>query len=239
MDFGRVVLLLVCVLALEANGFSFAHNAAQSSYPGVPAHLELVSVAVFHRHGDRSQVSRSPGPAFPHSTDTDDVWKALMPTAESQAIMGAAMSDKSSIADPSAAEVEARGVQIDYNRADVAALDPEVYSGWERANYPYGMLTEKGFQEMRAVGSELRRRYSGPLFPESGIKGGSVYARATNFCRTKQSLRSLLVVSLPNASLSSPPLTSTRLLADTSSDAHSSPRASHTRLALVGGVARH
>ena len=176
---------------VQTLGSGFAHNAALSSYTPVPAHLELISVAVFHRHGDRSQVARSPGPAFPHDVATDEMWSSRMPTADSLAIIAAAASDAAVVVDPAAKEVEDRDVAIDW--AVIDAL-PDLYSGWERANYPYGMLTEQGVQEMRAVGTELRKRYVGSLFTESGgkLSGDSVYARTTNFCRTKQSLRALL-----------------------------------------------
>ena len=33
-----------------------------------------------------------------------------------------------------------------------------IYNGWDRKNIPYGQLTELGANQMKSIGSELRRR---------------------------------------------------------------------------------
>ena len=189
-----LILVKTCLLASVAGYNAFSFDSSKSSYKQVPNGYELVAVAVFHRHGDRSQVSRSPGPAFLHSVERDAEWKSRMPSAESRKLMSRAAADETEFDDPAAKEVLERGIDIDFD--EINALEKDLYSGWERANFPYGMLTEVGFQEMKAVGEELRRRYRGSLLPQEEqepLNHEWIYARSTNFCRTKQSLRGLLV----------------------------------------------
>jgi hypothetical protein len=72
-------------------------------------------------------------------------------------------------------------------------LKDVLFTGWDAKNIPYGQLTELGSNQLVAVGKELRFRYIGTLLPENNSDLSSImYCRSTNFCRTVQSLRSLL-----------------------------------------------
>jgi hypothetical protein len=187
-----VFLVVMGVFAHQASHL-FSHSSTSAKLPPIPPNYELKAVAVVHRHGDRSQIARSAGPAFPHNEKLDQEWIARMPSSQSIISMTAAAVDDERFEDASAQEVLER--DIDINIDQINSLNDEVYSGWERANYPYGQLTERGFQELKSVGKELRRRYVGTLLPNdvSQSQGEYIHARSTNFCRTKQSLRSLLV----------------------------------------------
>lgn len=68
-----------------------------------------------------------------------------------------------------------------------------LFSGWDYKNIPYGQLTNLGSNQLIEVGRELRKRYIGIILPDDQSDISSVlYCRSTNFCRTVQSLRSLL-----------------------------------------------
>lgn len=45
----------------------------------IPQQLDLKSVLIIHRHGDRSQIGRSLGPSFPESDETAKFWHSKMP----------------------------------------------------------------------------------------------------------------------------------------------------------------
>ena len=203
----------------------FSHVASKTSAPSIPPNLHLVAVACVHRHGDRSQIAKMEtlGPIYNTKKDDNDktdyfidmntgkaakiddnnnnnenanilsiksLWKDKMPIAESMKCMNeAAIEDK--VDDPASSTYPV----LEFTPGD-SRLDETLYSGWERNNYPYGQLTEKGFQELFTLGQELRKRYidTGLLGDSNSntVDGNLFYCRSTNFCRTKQSLRSLI-----------------------------------------------
>jgi hypothetical protein len=177
----RVVSPLFLMQSLRpAAGHTIANPLPQ--YTPVPGHLELGHVIVIHRHGDRAQISRVLGSAYPESETLASEWRSKLPSERSRKGMLLA-------AHP--------GENLVLQSADADAVDVErtLYSGWDAVNSPYAQLTEVGCAELRRVGAELRMRYvqSGFLSPDlAQASGGSLYLRSTSMCRTQQSLRSLL-----------------------------------------------
>jgi lysophosphatidic acid phosphatase type 6 len=172
--------------------------------------MELVSVVVLHRHGDRSQIAKATGPIHPITAELEDAYVTQMPSLQSLRLMLSAATEET-VEDPASKGTleggerpdfsngvgkgakEVRGVGVGIGLGLAVVEEMEVYSGWERKNYPFGMLTERGFLQMRDVGRELRRRYiDSAILPSTDPNPNLLYCRSTNFCRTKQSLRSLL-----------------------------------------------
>lgn len=148
--------------------------ALSSSYKSIPTDMDLKSVVVIHRHGDRSQISRSLGTRYPESRTLASAWSKLLPTERSCKAMLLAAQPGDAVA----------------RNGDIIAVDDTLYGGWDRINKPYGQLTDLGSQQLVSVGKKLRERYSTLL---TGIARNDIYCRSTNTCRTGQSIRSLLV----------------------------------------------
>jgi Histidine phosphatase superfamily (branch 2) len=153
-----------------------AHNVAHvvtSTYDAIPEHLSLTNVVVIHRHGDRSQISREIGPNFPETSDIKDIWTSKLPVETTMMTMAAA------------AHVPTDVMSLNVKKA--------IFTGWDEKNIPYGQLTELGAHQLINIGRELRRRYVGSLLPSESFDASTLlYCRSTNFCRTIQSIRSLL-----------------------------------------------
>ena len=153
-----------------------AHIIQSAPYEPLPSHLRLRNVVVVHRHGDRSQITREIGPLYPEDAQIESIWNDLMPSKETVIGMVAA-----------AALPEEIMLSGSKDPKDV------IYTGWDKDKIPYGMLTDVGAKQLRNIGTELRRRYVGTLLPANVEDASSwLYCRSTNFCRTMQSLRSLL-----------------------------------------------
>jgi hypothetical protein len=102
-----------------------------------------------------------------------DIWDSKLPSLDSMSAMA------------SAAHIHPDLIS--------SPLKDVLFTGWDAKNIPYGQLTELGSNQLVAVGTELRSRYIGTLLPENNSDLSSImYCRSTNFCRTVQSLRSLL-----------------------------------------------
>ncbi|KAJ1425675.1 histidine phosphatase superfamily [Ochromonadaceae sp. CCMP2298] len=169
-------------LMQSLSGRAYAHTIASQPLPKyvpVPVELELGTVIVIHRHGDRAQISRILGGAYPESETLAAQWQEKLPTERSRRAMMLA-------AHPGENLVLKGDLEVDV----VSTL----YSGWDKVNIPYAQLTEVGCSELQMVGRELRQRYveSGFLPPDLAQAAGAVYARSTSMCRTQQSVRSLL-----------------------------------------------
>ena len=153
-----------------------AHNVAHvvtSVYDPIPDHLSLTNVVIIHRHGDRSQISREIGPNFPETSDVKDIWNSKLPSDATMLTMAAAAH-----------------LPPDLRQKDVRSA---IFTGWDEKNIPYGQLTELGANQLISIGKELRRRYLGTLLPDKYMDASTLlYCRSTHFCRTIQSLRSLL-----------------------------------------------
>lgn len=116
------------------------------------------------------------GPSFPETSDIKDIWNAKLPIKTTMQKMAAA-------------------AHIPHEEFHANELKNLIYTGWDEKNIPYGHLTELGANQLINFGKELRRRYLGTvLLPDDGNQDISslLYCRSTNFCRTMQSLRSLL-----------------------------------------------
>ena len=154
-----------------------AHIIQSAPYEPLPSHLRLRNVVIIHRHGDRSQITREIGPLYPEDPKIESIWNHALPSKESILGMAAA-----------AALPEEILLSGSKDPKDV------IYTGWDKEKSPYGMLTDLGANQLKNIGSELRRRYVGTLLPINAADDASswLYCRSTNFCRTMQSLRSLL-----------------------------------------------
>jgi lysophosphatidic acid phosphatase type 6 len=184
------------------------YNAGSNEYVKVPEGYDLDRVVVVHRHGDRSQISRTLGPNNPESDEVASFWKTKLPNDKTKRRM--ARSFQSSIHVTEAAEAAA--VNIDGSSTAAAPTttnsaapiysvrDRHLYSGEDKDAYPYAQLTELGAQQLINIGSLLRNRYLSEhgeyqLFSTESRDNfvDHVYLRSTNMCRTLQSLRSLVV----------------------------------------------
>ena len=150
-----------------------AYTVSSHKYSPIPEKLALKNVVVIHRHGDRAQISREIGPNHPEKPEIREIWQSKLPSEEALLAMAAA------------AEIPSEHLDSDVQK--------QLYTGWDHSNSPYGQLTQLGSQQLFSVGAELRRRYLGLVLPDSLSEASkTLYCRSTNFCRTHQSLRSLL-----------------------------------------------
>lgn len=137
-------------------------------------------MVVVARHGDRVPIARRIGKVIEDSPEQQALWRSKLPTQE---------------------EIAAWRQRYPPQDPDLAPLDLH--------EFPYAQLTMRGAQELRALGSHLRRRYVEQLrfLPEEhgpqqqeGQGQPIVYARATNIRRTQQSLQNLLLGLYPEGS---------------------------------------
>ena len=175
----RLITCLIYTLMQHSRLAQSLEGPTASRYSPLPAGFELRKVVVIHRHGDRAQISRSLGEKYPESKDLTAKWHSLLPTEQTcRAMLSAAHQGKALVVDS-------------HNVVDVKQ---SLYAGWDKVRFPYAQLTQVGFQQMSAVGKELRSRYVGTLLTgDIRRDSGAIYCRSTNMCRTSQSLRSLLV----------------------------------------------
>ena len=152
----------------------------------VPLHLNLKTVVVLHRHGDRSQISKTLSPRYPENQTHTNIWISKMILPESHEIMSKIGDIDKNLFD---AKLTDEPISTDH-------LPPiETYAGWDRKNFPYGQLTQLGFQQLYSVGTALRSRYIdflGRDLNDGKVPQDLIYARSTNFSRTIQSLKALL-----------------------------------------------
>ena len=170
-----LLLLLFAVIMLS-------RSVAGSCTP-IPSNMKLLSVIVIHRHGDRSQIEKALSPAYPESQTISDIWKSKMPSIDSMKIMA------------SIGMIDEGLVDIRANTS-LKSHDPfhfHLYSGWDSKHFPYGQLTQRGFEQLYNVGNILRQRYIGSFLPANVLAAKDlIYGRSTNMCRTIQSLHALL-----------------------------------------------
>ncbi len=178
----------------SATSSDYRHPAAITThYPGLPDNLEIEKLVVIHRHGDRAQISRTVGGSNrPYAKENEEVtnyWNSALPTEES-------LHKMKSVARHGMIEEPYQG------KASEVTFESDLYSGWDKDNFPYSQLTEVGAQQLMAVGRTLRERYghlrqtetSKNILPSSLVTATNhLFCRSTNICRTIQSLRSLLV----------------------------------------------
>ena len=181
MSFIRAARCGIWLLAFPTRISRAVHNVAHiiqsAPYEPLPSHLRLRNVVIIHRHGDRSQITKEIGPLYPEDPQIESIWNNAMPSKETILGMAAAAALPE--------ELLLSG----------SSKDPKdvIYTGWDKDKTPYGMLTDVGAKQLRNIGTELRRRYVGTLLPTNAEDVSSwLYCRSTSFCRTMQSLRSLL-----------------------------------------------
>jgi len=171
-----------CVLQKPRRSFSSAttHTVAPfTADAAVPEGTQLHHVVVVHRHGDRAPVTRSIGPKYPPSTDVEALWRGKLISGANEALLKAV----------------ATAQRDDDDDDDTGAVTDDLYHGGrDAAGIPYGQLTDKGSEQLQALGRALRSRYvgGGDTFLPPTVPADAVYARTTNMCRTMNSLRSLL-----------------------------------------------
>ena len=138
----------------------------------MPEGTRLHHVVVVHRHGDRAPVTRSIGPKYPQSPDVEAVWRGKLISGSNEALLKAV--------------AKAQSIH------EGTENDDDLYRGGRDAiGTPYGQLTNKGSEQLQALGWALRSRYVGTLLPPT-VPADAIYSRTTNMCRTTNSLRSLL-----------------------------------------------
>jgi hypothetical protein len=128
----------------------------------------LKHVIVVMRHGDRAPVSKSIGPNYPNNQEIEDLWSTKLVSGDIEDLLIGIAGKQST----------------DGNDC--------IYQGRDVGDKPYGQLTDIGALQLILLGSRLRSAYVGSLLPEI-ITDEVIYTRSTNFCRTMNSLRSLLV----------------------------------------------
>lgn len=130
--------------------------------------FNLKHVIVIHRHGDRAPVSKSIGPNYPNNQEIEDLWSTKIVSGHNEDLL---------------CEI-ARKQSINGNDC--------IYQGRDVGDHPYGQLTDIGALQLISLGSRLRNAYVGTFLPEI-ITDEHIYTRSTNYCRTMNSLRSLLI----------------------------------------------
>eukprot|EP01031_Cornospumella_fuschlensis_P026317 gene26317-31793_t len=170
-------------------------------YQPISDQLTLSSVVVIHRHGDRSQISKTLGPNYPEHDKVTSLWRKAMPGEDMKRLMASVAfvaPAKGNTPLPTTSNRDQTDVQDKQcPKADRTAsgdeLDQLVYSGYDRQQYPYGQLTALGCSQMMKLGQTLKKRYSGLLDIKRHNAAEKMYLRSSNYCRTLQSLRCLLV----------------------------------------------
>eukprot|EP01035_Chromulina_nebulosa_P018329 gene18329-24020_t len=163
---------------------TFNYIANNQNYSPIPSEYQLNHVVIIHRHGDRSQISHSLGSKYPENHKVTNFWNRRLLTNKT-------IQELSSI-----------GILS----ADIASNEEfSLYSGWDKSSFPYGQLTEFGYNELKSLGQTIRSRYNHLLFNQF-IPKQHLLLRSTNSCRTTQSLRSFLSGLFDNISYSDQPI---------------------------------
>lgn len=142
-------------------------------YGGSIDDFELLTVVVITRHGDRTQITRSLGPSYGENEQISDYWKTLLPSNNTLMKMASMVLSETKLND------------INNNQM----LGHLLYHGWDHIHWPYGQLTQVGSLQLQQVGKELSYKYKKWLSQTDN----NIYCRTSNFCRTIQSLLSLLM----------------------------------------------
>ena len=95
----------------------------------------LKHVIIVMRHGDRAPVSKSIGPKYPHTKESDDIWKAKLVTGLTEEILKGIAKEQS------------------------GGKDDSIYTGRDILDHPYGQLTEIGANQLIQVGAHMRKVY--------------------------------------------------------------------------------
>ncbi|DBA00229.1 TPA: hypothetical protein N0F65_007873 [Lagenidium giganteum] len=144
-------------------------NSPAEAAPATPAReLELRHVLLFHRHGDRTPVLAGIGSKMTPSAEEDEFWESRIATPAQLA------------------ELDAVGKVVGAHPSIAPYAEPRHGGTW-----PGGQLTQKGVEEMRSKGRQLRERY-GHVIDDHSVAHQHVYVLSTNIRRTIQSVQCLL-----------------------------------------------
>lgn len=178
LRFVSVVFAISLLLHFTMSKFNISRK-----YTNIPSKYQLEKVIITHRHGDRSQISRSLGSNYPEDNAITAIWHTKLPTNQNLEYM-------SKIA------LSHNGKLFDGDSNDIGKLKEFLYDGWDKSSYPYGQLTEIGSNQMIKLGKSISDRYFKFLDLEN-IEDRNLrndfLLRSTHSCRTVQSLRSFLV----------------------------------------------
>lgn len=172
------------------------HRLIPAQYEPIPSSkLSLKKLVIIHRHGDRAQIAKSLG-NYEATPEVTNQYTQLLPSETTKQLLGATAftADEN---DPT------RILPLS------ASGEVDIYTGGDASNVPYGQLTELGASQLIELGQRLRQNYaafSSDILPLDLHKAADkMYCRTTNFCRTHQSLRSLLAGLFFNGDSSLPP----------------------------------
>ncbi|KAL3660793.1 hypothetical protein V7S43_014195 [Phytophthora oleae] len=129
--------------------------------------LALRHTLIFHRHGDRTPVLTSIGSKVQATQEEKDFWASKVATSEQLELL----------------QQTAKPVGADETQ-------PPVIRPSKAAQFPYGLLTQKGVQHMTGKGRALRERY-GQLV-DGDVKTEDVYVLSSSVPRTIESVQCLL-----------------------------------------------
>ena len=96
---------------------------------------KLRHVIVVMRHGDRAPVSKSIGPNYPPSRGSEEIWRTKIVSGLTEGLL--------------------KGVALSQSNG----IDDNIYTGRDVADSPYGQLTNIGADQLRLLGSNLRKKY--------------------------------------------------------------------------------
>lgn len=167
------------MLHCKANIFSKPFHFGGRNFTSSPSssNLKLEKLVIIHRHGDRAQIARQVGPKFPESDLVTSYWKTALPNEST--LNRLKMASKTTEIVP--------GKGIHENPRD------NMYPGSDAGSSPYAQLTELGAQQLIALGRKLRQRYPVSIIPQQLDQAKvQLQCRSTRFCRTLQSIQSLL-----------------------------------------------
>lgn len=129
--------------------------------------LTLRHALIFHRHGDRTPVLTSIGTKVAATEEEKDFWASKVATSDQLELL----------------VQTAKPVGSD-------ASQPPVIRPSKAAQFPYGLLTQKGVQHMTSKGRTLRDKY-GQLLGDD-VKAEDVYVLSSSVPRTIESVQCLL-----------------------------------------------
>ncbi len=151
----RVVNLLVVSSVFQVRMFSIAvqhaYLAGASKYQAMDKDYSIEKVVVVHRHGDRSQISRTLGSNYPESEELTAFWDSKMPDEGTQLKMAKAFQTTHSRVDADYGIAGTGSVELE----EEATLEQHLYAGEDKASKPYAMLTQVGAEQLMNVGKEV------------------------------------------------------------------------------------
>jgi hypothetical protein len=144
--------------------------------------FDIQRVMIIHRHGDRSQIKSNLGFVLPDSNRLREFWTSRMPSSGAEEILASVANVEMHLVPDGVPEITA-----------VKSAHTRVYAGQDYHKYPFGMLTQRGVDQLMNIGRMVYQRYGNLLKVGGSFNASAVYARSSNYCRTQLSVRSLLL----------------------------------------------